>query len=100
MELIFAKSQPGRDANSQLLAVNDIELDIPAQYLREQSPELPEMSELEVVRHYTRLSQLNFSIDTHFYPLGSCSMKDNPKGWNTYAMLAEFRGPHPLRPAS
>ena len=43
-------------------------------------PLLPEVSELEVVRHFTRLSQLNFSIDTHFYPLGSCTMKYNPQG--------------------
>jgi glycine dehydrogenase subunit 2 len=50
------------------------------------------------VRHFTRLSQLNFSIDTHFYPLGSCTMKYNPKACNTYAMLPEFLGRHPLAP--
>ena len=61
---------------------------------------LPEVSELQAVRHYTRLSQLNFSIDTHFYPLGSCTMKYNPRGCNQYAMLPEFLGRHPLAPES
>jgi glycine dehydrogenase subunit 2 len=54
------------------------------------------VSELQAVRHYTRLSQMNFSIDTHFYPLGSCTMKYNPKACNTYAMLPEFLARHPL----
>jgi glycine dehydrogenase subunit 2 len=61
---------------------------------------LPEVSELEAVRHFTRLSQLNFSIDTHFYPLGSCTMKYNPKACNQYAMLPEFLARHPLAPES
>jgi hypothetical protein len=59
---------------------------------------LPEVSELDAVRHYTRLSQLNFSIDTHFYPLGSCTMKYNPRACNTLAMLPQFLGRHPLAP--
>ncbi len=50
------------------------------------------------MRHFTRLSQLNFSIDTHFYPLGSCTMKYNPKACNQYAMLPEFLARHPLAP--
>ncbi len=49
---------------------------------------LPEVSELEVVRHFTKLSQLNFSIDTHFYPLGSCTMKYNPKACNSVRDVA------------
>ena len=61
-------------------------------------PALPEVSELQVVRHFTRLSQMNFSIDTHFYPLGSCTMKYNPKACNSFAMLPEFLGRHPLGP--
>ena len=63
-------------------------------------PQLPEVGELEAVRHFTRLSQLNFSIDTHFYPLGSCTMKYNPKACNQYAMLPEFLARHPLAPES
>ena len=61
-------------------------------------PLLPEVSELDAVRHYTRLSQLNFSIDTHFYPLGSCTMKYNPRACNAAALLPEFLGRHPLAP--
>lgn len=63
-------------------------------------PGLPEVSELQAVRHYTRLSQKNFSIDTQFYPLGSCTMKYNPRACNTYAMLPGFLGRHPLAPAA
>ena len=71
---------------------------VPAHLKRGTPPALPEVSELQAVRHYTRLSQMNFSIDTHFYPLGSCTMKYNPKACNTYAMLPEFLGRHPLAP--
>ncbi|MBF0582617.1 MAG: aminomethyl-transferring glycine dehydrogenase subunit GcvPB [Magnetococcales bacterium] len=59
-------------------------------------PPLPEVSELDVVRHFTRLSQQNFSVDTHFYPLGSCTMKYNPRICNTMAMLPGFLQRHPL----
>jgi glycine dehydrogenase subunit 2 len=58
------------------------------------------VSELDVVRHYTRLSQKNFSIDTQFYPLGSCTMKYNPRACNSLAMLPGFLNRHPLAPAS
>ncbi|MGB5305878.1 MAG: aminomethyl-transferring glycine dehydrogenase subunit GcvPB, partial [Gammaproteobacteria bacterium] len=61
---------------------------------------LPAVSELQVVRHYTRLSQKNFSIDTQFYPLGSCTMKYNPRACNTLAMLPGFLARHPLAPES
>ena len=71
---------------------------MPAHLRRETPLLLPQVSELQAVRHYTRLSQLNFSIDTHFYPLGSCTMKYNPKACNTYAMLPEFVSRHPLAP--
>jgi glycine dehydrogenase subunit 2 len=74
--------------------------DLPAELRRTKRPLLPQLSELETVRHFTRLSQLNFSIDTHFYPLGSCTMKYNPKACNQYAMLPEFLGRHPLAPES
>ncbi|MBF0461745.1 MAG: aminomethyl-transferring glycine dehydrogenase subunit GcvPB [Magnetococcales bacterium] len=65
-------------------------------FLRRQPAPLPEVSELEVVRHFTRLSQRNFSVDTHFYPLGSCTMKYNPKVCHTVAMLPGFLQRHPL----
>jgi len=73
---------------------------IPAHLLRRSKPVLPEVSELQAVRHYTRLSQKNFSIDTHFYPLGSCTMKYNPRACNTLAMLPEFLQRHPLAPVA
>jgi glycine dehydrogenase subunit 2 len=73
---------------------------IPAHLRRATPPHLPAVSELQTVRHFTRLSQLNFSIDTHVYPLGSCTMKYNPKACNLYAMLPEFLARHPLAPDS
>lgn len=76
-KLIFEKSIAGRRATSQA-PKKSAKINIPPKFLRETPALLPEVSELEVVRHYTRLSQKNFSIDTHFYPLGSCTMKYNP----------------------
>jgi glycine dehydrogenase subunit 2 len=98
--MIFEYSRPGRGASDQwphdpgeaALA------DLPASLRRGRRAQLPEVGELEAVRHFTRLSQLNFSIDTHFYPLGSCTMKYNPKACNQYAMLPEFLARHPLAP--
>ena len=73
---------------------------IPESMLRTDKPRLPEASELQTVRHFTRLSQMNFSIDTQFYPLGSCTMKYNPRACNALALLPEFAGRHPLGPVS
>ena len=101
-KVIFEHSRPGRGAHDQWPhASPDAALsDLPAKLRRTRLPELPEVGELETVRHFTRLSQLNFSIDTHFYPLGSCTMKYNPKACNQYAMLPEFLSRHPLAPES
>lgn len=96
-KLIFEKSRGGRRAFAQSPA-DAGEVDLPAQFLRDAQPALPEASELQVVRHFTRLSQKNFSIDTHFYPLGSCTMKYNPRACNTLAMLPGFTGRHPYAP--
>ena len=96
--VIFEISKPGRTARSQQPPAESA--DVPAALRRRTRPLLPEVSELQVVRHYTRLSQLNFSIDTHFYPLGSCTMKYNPKACNTLAMLPKFLSRHPLSPES
>jgi glycine dehydrogenase subunit 2 len=74
--------------------------DIPAGLLRDEPPLLPEVSEMQAVRHYTRLSQKNFSIDTQFYPLGSCTMKYNPRACNSLAMLPGMLARHPLGPVS
>jgi len=89
--LIFEKSRAGRRATAQA-PLNPSATDIPESLLRDDEPRLPEVSELQVVRHYTRLSQKNFSIDTNFYPLGSCTMKYNPRACNSLAMLPGFTG--------
>ncbi len=73
-------------------------LNIPESLLRKVQPRLPEVSELQVVRHYTNLSRKNFSIDNQFYPLGSCTMKYNPRGAHGAASLPGFVGRHPLAP--
>ncbi|MZR63351.1 aminomethyl-transferring glycine dehydrogenase subunit GcvPB [Alcanivorax sp. DP30] len=99
-KLIFQLSQPGRSAVSQApKAVAEDKLGaIPAHLRRQQKPALPEVSEMQVVRHYTNLSSKNFAIDKQFYPLGSCTMKYNPRGANRAAMLPGFLNRHPLAP--
>ncbi len=98
--LIFEISSAGRAAHAQAPNVVVNRDAIPASLRRQAAPKLPEVSELQAVRHYTRLSKLNFSIDTHFYPLGSCTMKYNPRACNSLAMLPQFLGRHPLAPTS
>ena len=98
--LIFEHSRPGRRNPSQAPAEQAAAQDIPQGLLRKQPPLLPEVSEMQAVRHYTRLSQKNFSIDTQFYPLGSCTMKYNPRACNTLAMLPPLLARHPSAPAS
>jgi glycine dehydrogenase subunit 2 len=97
---IFEYSQSGRGALAQHPPGDDAAVleTLPSALRRRTPPRLPEVSELDAVRHFTRLSQLNFSIDTNFYPLGSCTMKYNPKACNQYAMLPEFLARHPLAP--
>src|SRR5690349_17194334 len=94
--LIFEHSRTGRTAAAQFPPAERTE--IPEALRRKTRPVLPEVSELQAVRHFTRLSQMNFSIDTHFYPLGSCTMKYNPKACNSLAMLPEFVARHPFAP--
>ena len=94
---IWELSAPGR------VGASVPEPDVPEYPLPEEIPlrrdlPLPEVSELEVVRHFTRLSRLNYSIDTHMYPLGSCTMKYNPKVNDLAASLPGFSEAHPLLP--
>ncbi|MDN5870057.1 MAG: aminomethyl-transferring glycine dehydrogenase subunit GcvPB [Nitrococcus sp.] len=96
--LIFEHSREGRRAYAQAPRQLADLADIPASYRRRSRALLPEVSELQVVRHYTRLSQKNFSIDTQPYPLGSCTMKYNPRACNTLAMLPELLSRHPYAP--
>lgn len=93
--LIFEHSTPGRQTRLQAPNENG-EVLLPKNLLRKTPAKLPEVSELQVVRHYTQLSQKNFSIDTAFYPLGSCTMKYNPQGVHDCANYPGFLSRHPL----
>jgi glycine dehydrogenase subunit 2 len=99
--LVFELSSPGRTAFS--LPEADVPVEpalaaVPAHLRRRDAAGLPEVSELDVVRHYSRLSQMNYGVDTHFYPLGSCTMKYNPKINEDMARLGGFARLHPLAP--
>ena len=99
-KLIFDLSKEGRQGYS--LPANKWETsvsELPAGLLRSEVPALPQVSELDVVRHYTNLSQMNFGVDSGFYPLGSCTMKYNPKINEEIAAMPAFAGLHPLQPA-
>src|SRR5262245_61853576 len=94
MKLIYERSQAGRRAG------RIPEPDVPAAELpeglrRQAPPRLPELAEPELMRHFTHLSTRNFGIDTGFYPLGSCTMKYNPRVNERMAMLPGFRDLHP-----
>jgi len=99
-ELIFEQGAPGRTGIS-LPAIDvpeeEIERLIPPEYLRRNSPGLPEVSEVEAVRHFTRLSRRNYGVDNGFYPLGSCTMKYNPKVNEDVARLGGFARVHPYQ---
>lgn len=98
-ELIFEMSQPGRISYSlPELDVPFTEEAIPAQYLRQVPAELPEVAELDLMRHYTELSRRNHGVDNGFYPLGSCTMKYNPKINEDVARYAGFSKIHPYQP--
>lgn len=99
--LIFDKSSPGR--RCFILPACDVPGKpithlLPEKLIRKQEAKLPEVSEIDVVRHFTRLSQKNFCVDTNFYPLGSCTMKYNPKINEDTARLDGFTKLHPYQP--
>ena len=98
MQLIFEKSCAGR--RGFRLPQSDVPESpgLPNKYCRKDELNLPEVSELDVVRHFSNLSRLNFSVDTNFYPLGSCTMKYNPKFTEKIASLEGFADLHPLVP--
>ena len=98
--LIYEQSKSGRRAVAQAPTKRAALDSIPEQFRRKSSAALPEVSEMQAVRHYTRLSQKNFSIDTQFYPLGSCTMKYNPRACNSLSMLPGFAARHPYAPDS
>jgi len=101
LPLIFEISTAGRTSGTQILPpIEQATQHLPAELLRQTPAKLPEVAELQAVRHFTNLSRRNFSIDTHFYPLGSCTMKYNPRGAHKAAMHNGFLSRHPLRSVS
>ena len=103
MKLIFERSAPGRrayDLPELDVPQVDIETALPPSVLRNERPQLPEVSENEIVRHYLNLTHRNHSVDSGFYPLGSCTMKYNPKLNDEVASFSGFTDLHPLQPAA
>ncbi|MCP3966338.1 MAG: glycine dehydrogenase subunit 2 [Lentisphaerae bacterium] len=98
MELIFAKSKEGRKGTSLPRTDVPVASAIPEKFRRQKPAELPEVTEQDAVRHYTLLSRKNMGVDTNFYPLGSCTMKYNPKFHERIAVLPGFADLHPLLP--
>lgn len=98
MKLIFERHREGRRGFSQAKSDVPAQKSIDNRYVRKNAPRLASVSELDVIRHYSGLSRLNYSVDTNFYPLGSCTMKYNPKFTERIASLEGFTSMHPLLP--
>lgn len=99
--LIFELSSPGRmgvDLPDCDVPSKDLRQLIPEHLIAQEGPDLPEVSEVDVIRHFTRLSRRNFGVDVGSYPLGSCTMKYNPKVNEDIARLSGFESLHPLQP--
>ena len=96
-KLLFEHSDPGRKGYS-LPRLDVPEASLPPELVREEVPGFPELSEVDVVRHFTRLSTWNYGVDSGFYPLGSCTMKYNPKVNEVAARLSGFAAAHPYAP--
>ena len=96
-KLLFEHSDPGRRGYS-LAALDVPAVELPAELTREELKGFPELSEVDVVRHFTRLSTWNYGVDSGFYPLGSCTMKYNPKVNEVAARIPGFAQVHPLTP--
>ena len=97
MKLIYEKSQPGRRASSIPRPEGLPEPEVPEALRRAEPPRLPEVPEFELIRHFTELSTRNFGVDTGFYPLGSCTMKYNPRVNERLVTLPGFANLHPLQ---
>ncbi|MCY0869789.1 MAG: aminomethyl-transferring glycine dehydrogenase subunit GcvPB, partial [Firmicutes bacterium] len=101
--LIFELSRSGRraaDLPEMRAGETAVPADIPQAYLRARAPRLPEVSEVDLMRHYTGLSRRNHGVDSGFYPLGSCTMKYNPKRNEAAARIPGFADLHPYAPAN
>ncbi|HXV02239.1 MAG TPA: aminomethyl-transferring glycine dehydrogenase subunit GcvPB [Gaiellaceae bacterium] len=97
MKLIFERSREGRRAATLPKPAGVARAQVPEELRRRRPPRLPEVPENEIVRHFTKLTTRNFGIDTGFYPLGSCTMKYNPRVNERVAALPGFRDLHPLQ---
>jgi len=100
-KLIFHLSREGRKAYTlPKLDVEEVSIDelIPSEYINDEELDLPEVSEVDIIRHYTNLANKNYGVDTGFYPLGSCTMKYNPKINEDMVQLDGFKNIHPLQP--
>ncbi len=97
MKLIFERSREGRRAGTLPKPEGPARAEVPEELRRRHPPRLPEIPENEIVRHFTKLTTRNFGIDTGFYPLGSCTMKYNPRVNERVAALPGFRDLHPLQ---
>jgi glycine dehydrogenase subunit 2 len=97
MKLIYEKSRPGRRASAIPRYEGLPEPEVPASLRREEPPRLPEVPEFELLRHFTELSTRTFGVDTGFYPLGSCTMKYNPRINERLVRLPGFASLHPLQ---
>jgi len=98
VKLIFDKSVPGRRGVRTADHAAAVPVPIDKKLLRDEPADLPELSELDVVRHFTELSRKNYGVDTGFYPLGSCTMKYNPKVADLVSQYPDFADLHPLIP--
>ena len=96
--LSIEKSRPGRRGVRFEKPQNTPDKYVPSRYLRSHAPRLPQMSELDTVRHFTNLSRQNYCLDSHFYPLGSCTMKYNPKAYDALSALEGLTKAHPFAP--
>src|SRR5580698_2279168 len=99
-ELLFEMSQPGRRCHRLPecdVPARPIDALLPANALGAGAPPLPEVGEIDLIRHFVNLSKRNMSIDTNFYPLGSCTMKYNPKRHERVASLSGLADVHPLQ---
>ena len=97
--LLFESSRPGRRGvplDPPDVPAVEVARELGAELVRDDIPDFPELAELDVVRHFTRLSQWNYGIDSGFFPLGSCTMKYNPKVNEVVARLPGFAAAHPL----
>ncbi len=98
MQLIFEKSKPERTGFKIPKKDVPATAKLPDNLKRKSEINLPEVSELDVIRHFSILANMNFCVDTHFYPLGSCTMKYNPKFMEKVAKFQGFEDIHPLLP--